>query len=849
MGEKNIVTVIIYVVISILPVYSLKASLPVDTLKQQNKYVQKSIYPSDMKDKSRIYNLLWGKHYRDIYSVPITIPSTTFDIFKGGAKVTAQADNFHGLLLEDKQKKLYLLKPLGGSTSFLESDFFQEMYNKKDFQDTYLDTFIGDAYTIINPYTFIASDYIAGQIGLSSNNPRIYYLPPYTTTDTIADGSHIQDKLVSITDIPDFNLKENIFTTAELLEMMQKDKFLFVNQQLYIRERLFDMLIGDWNKIPENWTWNAQINGDSIVFNPTVVDRNHAFTKVDGLLFKEMLAVLGLGFISNYDTGIKKLKKSNKLGYTLDRVVTAGCDETIWIQEANYLKKHLSDSLINEAFDKLPKGVECNEIIETKDILKARRNQVEELAKTYYNILQYNPIITGTLRADSFIIDRNNQDNTHIRIYDKERGSIVFDKKYNKKAAKEIWIYGLGGEDHFEVNGINSSKILLISGKEKNIYHLDSKNKVKIFTYPTAKETFDSIPGVNVIFSDNEKIMDYDYTKTKYKDISFSPWGFYDSDLGMNLGSFVTFSMYSYKRFPFTYQHRIGFNYLKGFMYRGVFPLYNEKMDISIDSHFGFPKNYYNFFGFGNNTNGYKDEKKNYNRVNIRNFIVNPSFNWDINNKNKLSFLSSLEMIKVTRSSDKFINEVYTDDNRVFNTNYFADLGITYLVSKIPSSIISRLEGSLTAGWKVNLKEFKRNFPYASASVSLDLQLTDRFTLATMANAKTLFTDNYEFYQAATTELRGFRNNRFLGKQSFYQYSDFRVDMGELKNPFTPLKYGLFTGIDYGRVWLPHEKSKKWHTSYGGGIWLTIINKFTTKYSIFGSKDSVRFSFELGMGF
>lgn len=70
-----------------------------------------------------------------------------------------------------------------------------------------------------------------------------------------------------------------------------------------------------------------------------------------------------------------------------------------------------------------------------------------------------------------------------------------------------------------------------------------------------------------------------------------------------------------------------------------------------------------------------------------------------------------------------------------------------------------------------------------------------------------------------------------------------------LKNPFTPLKYGVFVGFDYGRAWFPGEQSKRWHTSYGGDIWLTLINKITTKYSCFGSTDSFRFMFELGQGF
>ena len=149
----------------------------------------------------------------------------------------------------------------------------------------------------------------------------------------------------------------------------------------------------------------------------------------------------------------------------------------------------------------------------------------------------------------------------------------------------------------------------------------------------------------------------------------------------------------------------------------------------------------------------------------------------------------------------------------------------------------------------MNLKDASRNFPYVEASVELDVKITDRLTWATMAKTQQLFNNKYEFYQAASTELRGYRDNRFIGKQSFYQYSDIRLDMGKLKNPFTPLKYGVFAGFDYGRVWFPGEQSKRWHTSYGGGIWLTLINKITTKYSCFGSTDSFRFMFELGLGF
>lgn len=113
----------------------------------------------------------------------------------------------------------------------------------------------------------------------------------------------------------DFNTRPNILLTEDLLDTIRTDKNYQVNQELYIRERLLDMVIGDWNKIPENWNWIARQQGDSLTFDPIVIDRNHAFTKVDGVLFKQMLRVLGLGFIVNYDPSLKSVRKENALGF------------------------------------------------------------------------------------------------------------------------------------------------------------------------------------------------------------------------------------------------------------------------------------------------------------------------------------------------------------------------------------------------------------------------------------------------------------------------------------------------------------------------------------------------------
>ena len=560
---------------------------------QSQDWVRKSIYPQADSGKSKIYNWMWGRHYRHLYTIPIRVPSATIETLGGGMDIVGQAEGFHGLLLENKRKQLYLLKPLGGSTSFLESKFFREIYIKTDFKNTYLDEFLGDAYTIINPYTFLVADYLAKSAGLSFSPSRIYYIPSHMRKDTVADGSDIQDRLVNLINVPDINLRSNLYTTEDFLDSLQVSKNYMADQNLYIRERIFDMWTGDWNKTNENWEWQSHTVNDSVIYTPIVIDRNHAFTKVDGVLFKQMLKMLSLDFICNYDSLIlKDTKKINKLAFALDMAVAGRSDESVWIRQAQEIRKQMTDSLIDSAFTYLPEGVKHDEIELIKQKLKRRRLELEAVASQYYRLLQRTPVVAGTNQSDYFLIERQAPDRTILRIYDPETGDCRLEQQFSGKETKELWLYGLAGNDTFEVKG-NTRKdfpIYLISGEGENQYQLNHSRKIHVY----------------------DKDYKYDYQKIKYHKISFTPWGIYDSDKGISLGTFFTYTMYGFKRAPFTYQHRIGYNYLKGFMYAGVFPNYDGRRRLYLNASISSPRNFENFFGFGNNTAGYKEEKKNF---------------------------------------------------------------------------------------------------------------------------------------------------------------------------------------------------------------------------------------------
>ena len=90
-------------------------------------------------------------------------------------------------------------------------------------------------------------------------------------------------------------------------------------------------------------------------------------------------------------------------------------------------------------------------------------------------------------------------------------------------------------------------------------------------------------------------------------------------------------------------------------MYAGIFPNYDGRRRLYLNASISSPRNFENFFGFGNNTAGYKEEKKNYNRVKLRTYMFNPSFEMDLRKEEVMTFFGSLGMYKAIRMIDIFI--------------------------------------------------------------------------------------------------------------------------------------------------------------------------------------------------
>jgi hemolysin activation/secretion protein len=103
------------------------------------------------------------------------------------------------------------------------------------------------------------------------------------------------------------------------------------------------------------------------------------------------------------------------------------------------------------------------------------------------------------------------------------------------------------------------------------------------------------------------------------------------------------------------------------------------------------------------------------------------------------------------------------------------------------------------------------------------------------------FSDDHLFYHAqqlgGTSNLRGFRNERFTGNSSLYYNTDLRLELASIQGHTMSSEIGIYAGFDIGRVWWEDEDKDRWHTDYGGGIWIAPFKMAIVRAGYFLTED------------
>ena len=849
-----------------------------DTSKIKTDYpatVKASVYTFSETEKSDFFETVWGKHYRDIYGKKVTAPVALLDTLYGGLEVVRPGGGHQtvSLRLRDKKGRDYNMRALRKSaTQFIQKVILPENDVQEDLQNSLPESLIQDFYTAAHPFGAFAVPKLSNAARLMAPTPKLYYVPRQPALGEYNDA--YGDQLYMIVERPaeeydgaTFNYPDDIESTDDILDKIRSDEENIIDEETYIRARMFDMLVGDWDRHNDQWRWAEykDQNGKD-VYVPIPRDRDQVFTNFDGAILDVARSLFGAAKqFAVYDEKLEDIKWFNNAGIKLDRALAQNSTREVWLEQARFLHDHITDEIIEEAFSDLPPEVrEGSSIDEIKKNLKGRRDNIVNIAEEYWDYFSKLQYANGTDKDDYFEITRGDNETTVKiwRIKDGKKADVILDRTYSSDETNQLWIYGLDDDDVFEVKGKGKNPIFvrIIGGQNNDIYKIQEGRKVKIYDHESLPNTIEKRGGANFRLTDVYDYNTYDYQKQILRTNLITPALGFNPDDGLKVGLSDTYTVNAFRQNPFSQQHRFSAGYFFAtqgfdFRYNGEFAgVFNER-NLIVSGRFTTPTFAQNFFGYGNETVNLDDDLgKDYNRVRMS--IMEASVGLLKNSDYGSTFRSKLifQGIQVDGNAGRFIEE-----NNIINNirKYFGTAEVAYLYHSADNELAPTrgMDFGLIGGYTYNMRETDRDFGYLNANMGFynALSKNRKLVLKSMIQTQIRMGNEYEFYQAATlgqnTGLRGYRFNRFNAKRSFAGSADLRYAFDTFRTGLIPLQIGIFGGYDIGRVWNDDSPSERWNDSYGLGFWVNSADALSGTFNFFNSEEGLRVSFGFGFNF
>ena len=358
-------------------------------------YTSASIYTDKETDVSGFHKFLWGDRYRTYYSTKVKAPNVMLDTLFGGLTPVRKGggNQSKSLRLKDKNGTQYVMRALRKQAlQYLQAVLFKDQYIEGQFDDTATEKLILDVFTGSHPYApFVIGD-LADAIGVYHTNPVLYYVPKQSQLGAYND--EFGDELYMIEEHTSeghggkasFGFQNKLLSTDDMMRKVHEDEDIIVDEKAYIKARLFDMLIGDWDRHQDQWRWIEFKENGKKIYRPMPRDRDQAFSRMsDGALLSSAVKLIPTArLLRSYSDDLQDVKGINVEPYPLDMEIITQSEKEVWSTQAKYIQDNVTDAIIEKAFLNMPKEVRDNTV---EDIKKNIKSQTQKSFKNYRTLL------------------------------------------------------------------------------------------------------------------------------------------------------------------------------------------------------------------------------------------------------------------------------------------------------------------------------------------------------------------------------------------------------------------------------------------------------------------------------
>lgn len=784
------------------------------------------VTPGPQYKASGVHRMFFGGRYRDLWTTPIEVPVLDLQSFAGGltAKEKAGGKQTKSLKLEGQNGRRYRFR----STDKYPKDILDESEQSALAQKIIEDQ-TGAAH---HPAGALVVSPLSGAAGLLHVSRCLVVLPDDPTLGEFrAEYAGMLGTLEETPGIdpvtPGFEGVVEIVDSGELFKKLDASPADRIDARAFLKARLFDMLVGDWDRHKDQFDWARRSEGRWL---PIPKDRDQVFASYEGLLPR--LASSREKRLVNF-----KHQYPQPIGLTwnsrdLSRRLLAELEEPIWKQVALELQEDLSDSVIDAAVAQMPPELHRKDGARLAATLKARRDRLPEQARRFYLLVSRDVEVHATDAHELANVHRHDSGEVEVTLAPASDPSVpYFRRRFVPGDTEEIRLFLRDGNDRAVTRGQNGNgpTLRIIGGNGKDV--LDESAGAGTRLYDSNGEN-EVIPGngtkVDLRPAPEEKL-DKTGNRTPLEfggSTLIFPWVDVETDIGLLVGAGVRYQGYGFWSRPYRQRHLLKAEYATAAPgwradYEGEWRRINSPTHARLLARAS-EIEVVRFYGFGNETQLFGPSS--FYHVDQNLYSVAPSLVVPRGSA-KLTLGAVAKYATTRRPPDRFISSV-----RPYGTEDFGQVGAQggfEVDTREPRyaarrGVLLRALGSVYPPmWSVD-ETFGEAHGEAALHIPVPVPVL-RPSLAFRVGGKRLF-GQYPFHEAAflggSRTLRGLSRNRYAGDAMAFGNAELRFHLGKL--PGFPVQTGLFALADTGRVFLDDESSDRWHTSLGGGLWFSL---------------------------
>jgi len=783
-----------------------------------------------------LHRLLLGKEYRSLWTTPVSVPVLDLRSFAGGLRPVSKGGG--------KQTRSLLLVALDGRQFFFRAvDKDASVLLPTELRGTVAGRVVRDQTSSALPTAPPVVDRLLTAAGIPHAEERLFVLPRDPSLGEFQNEfgglmGFLQERVGGAEGPPShWGGATEIIGTDTLFARVGRSPDDRVDARALLAARLFDVMIGDWDRHRDQWVWVRHGDDRPRRWMPVPRDRDQAFAKYDGFLF--YFARQTAPQLTNFGRQYSYMPGATWNGRDVDRRFLVELDWPVWDSVADALQSRLTDSVIANAVRALPPQHFQLRGTQLAAALRSRRDGLSEAAKRYYRMLAEKVDVHGTEQADDASLTWLPHGELELTLSRSGSGEEpYFARRFPPHATEELRLFLDGGDDRVVVRGEGGGIRARILGGEGRDLLVDSVRS-------GGQEFYDDPAGPSRAEGFSTKVDRRPYRPPQENPRAVAPqdWGgrwavqplgSYAPDVGALLGASATHTSYGFRKHPFATRHRVRAGFATGpktyrVEYEGQFrrensASYSELLlrASGIDV--------ITFHGFGNEIAAPFDRE--FYRVTQDAFGVQPSMVFALGGPATLQVGPILKYVSTDDRPGRFLATL----GNLYGTGNFGEVGggVTFRVDT-RDRINAATRGLLfEVGGKVYPAVWDVDSTFGEVHGVATTYLTARApldpTLAIRVGGRKLW-GQYPYFEAAfiggAPTVRLGRVNRYAGDAAAYGSAELRFSLTRV-TVVLPADWGLFGLADVGRVFLEGESSDKWHTAFGGGVSLAYLNRANT---------------------